>query len=253
MRSVFATACASLCFAGMAHGSLSLTSPFGETTEISDLSGYSMLEQDALRGSVAPADTYTSAMLAFSTGGGVFLNTGPFSYTFDGAPESGGTQIFNPPFDSPVSVIEATIPSTTPGDFFVVVETSVNPGGDLLPTFTLNNATADALVQDIGIFNSAGPSGLNDPITYNSSDIAVELLGVDIILFSGGTPFFGTTIAQTDFASGSIDLSTSWLLNGANGLGIDAVQTVFNLRDVPTPGSLGVLLGGVLLAGRRRR
>lgn len=247
--------CGLLGAAGSSFASLDLTSDKGVVTEITDLSRYSRLSGDSPRGTIPSTETYTASLLASSTAGAVFLTTGPSTFTYDGTGESAGDQIFtNPPFNGNTTMLEALVPDSDPNDFFAIVEISTDNGADLFPNFTIDSAPATNMFMDVGEMLSDRTAADNDdPITYTSALESAELLSVDVVFFVDNAPSAAFNIAQTGSGLGSIDLATSWGIGGANSQGIDAVQTIFNLRDVPAPGSAGLLALWALAATRRRR
>lgn len=206
-----------------------------------------MLDASA-RGTVAPTETYTARLLAQSTAGAGYTDTGvPANYLFDAIAEPAGSSLIGA---GDLSITEGVVPISA-NEFEVIVQLSSVNGADLLPAgITLGSAPANTIRLDIG-----GVAAAVDPINYVSSDTHAYLYEVGVRVFVDGANIFETTFSPfTPISSpGSIDLSEAWTLSGASGLGIDSVQTFWRIRDVPTPGSLALVAAAGIFGLRRRR
>jgi hypothetical protein len=193
----------------------------------------------------ASGDTFNAAMLAQDSGSAYFIDDFPDDFVF-GITSDGGANLITGAATS-VASAEFALGGNMKQ---VVVAAFTDDGSDWLPAGVEVNP-GDPLTQlrfDVGGF-AAG----SDPISWAGSSIGAgaTVISAEYVIFIDGSPVFVTGLAGEDYSSGG--LAGVGVVGGAAGAGVDEVQIVWTINEIPAPGSAALLGLAGFAAARRRR
>jgi hypothetical protein len=243
------TASAVVALAGTAMADLGSTLPMDGVIQFEMGVGIGENAPASLRNGVgnrdASGDTFNAAMLAQNTGSAFFIDDFPDDFVFGVASDGGANLITGAP--TTVASLESAVGTI----HTIVVAAFTDDSSDWLPAGIDPDGSGDLLTAirfDVGGF-AAG----SDPISWAGTSIGAgaTVLSAEIVLFIDGSAVFSTGLAAEDYASGG--LAGVGVVGGAAGAGIDEVQIVWTVNEIPAPGSAALLGLAGFAAARRRR
>ncbi len=244
------TASAVVALAGTAMADLGSTLPMDGVIDFQMGQGVAGKNYTSLRNAGserdASGDTFNAAMLAQNSASAFFIDDFPDDFVFGITSDGGMNFITGAP--TSVASVETPLGGITKQ---ITVAAFTDDSSDWLPAGVDPDGSGDLLTAirfDVGGF-AAG----SDPIEWAGASIGAgaTVISAEIALFIDGAFVFSAPLAGEDYSSGG--LAGVGVVGAAAGAGVDEVQIVWVIDEIPAPGSAALLGLAGFAAARRRR
>ncbi len=203
----------------------------------------------AQSGSVRDAtnDPFTAVVGARNFFGHHYLDDAPDDFIFGAGAQDNG--------DNLITSVGTTLATTEIGLGGalkqIIVSAFTNDSSEWLPAGfdPGSQVPLEDLQFDIGGWEASSRiDGVANPIEWQSAGFTV--LNAEIVALSSGMLVASNTLRREDY---SVGLAGQGVLSDAAGMGIDEVQIVWTITEIPAPGAAALLGISCLWKARRRR